>query len=64
MITIIKDDNFLLAFWRSPSLISYRDFFIGNQYTLFYKNKPYKNTMAEIGPKIKNKLRTATRLKF
>ena len=35
-------------------------------YTLFffYKNKLYKNTQAEICPKIKNKLRTITRLKF
>ena len=30
----------------------------------FYKNKLYKNTQAEIYPKIKNKLRTITRLKF
>ena len=30
----------------------------------FYKNKLYKNTQAEICPKIKNKLRTITRLKF
>ena len=34
-------------------------------YTLFfYKNKLYKNTQAEICPKIKNKLRTITKLKF
>ena len=33
-------------------------------YTLFYKNKLYKNTKAEICPKIKNKLRTLTSLKF
>ena len=30
----------------------------------FYKNKFYKNTQAEIYPKIKNKLTTITRLKF
>ena len=30
----------------------------------FYNNKLYKNTQAEICPKIKNKLRTITRLKF
>ena len=30
----------------------------------FYKNKLYKNTQAEICPKIMNKLRTITRLKF
>ena len=30
----------------------------------FYKNKLYKNTQAEICPKIKNKPRTITRLKF
>ena len=30
----------------------------------FYKNKLYKNTQAEICPKIKNKLRTITRLKI
>ena len=30
----------------------------------FYKNKLYKNTRAEICPKIRNKLRTITRLKF
>ena len=36
-----------------------------SEYTLFfYKNKLYKNTQAEIWPKIKNKLRTITRLKF
>ena len=29
-----------------------------------YTNKLYKNTRAEIGPKIKNKLRTITRLKI
>ena len=35
------------------------------QYTLFFcKNKLYKNTQAEICPKIKNKLRTITRRKF
>ena len=34
-------------------------------YTLFFqKNKLYKNTQAEICPKIKNKLRTITRPKF
>ena len=34
-------------------------------YTLFfYKNKLYKNSQAKIFPKIKNKLRTITRLKF
>ena len=31
---------------------------------LFYKNKLYKNIQAKICPKIKNKLRTLTRLKF
>ena len=31
---------------------------------IFYKNKLYKNTQAEICPKIKNKLRTITSLKF
>ena len=31
---------------------------------LFYKNKVYKNNQAEICPKIKNNLRTITRLKF
>ena len=31
---------------------------------IFYKNKPYKNTQADFCPKIKNKLRTITRLKF
>ena len=30
----------------------------------FYKNKLYMNTQAEICPKIKNNLRTITRLKF
>ena len=30
----------------------------------FYKDKLYKNTQAEICPKIKNELRTMTRLKF
>ena len=30
----------------------------------FFKNKLYKNTQAEIEPKIKNKLRKTTRLKF
>ena len=36
-----------------------------SEYTVFfYKNKLYKNTQAEICPKIKNKLRTITRLKF
>ena len=30
----------------------------------FYKNKIYKNTQADICPKIKNNLRTITRLKF
>ena len=30
----------------------------------FYKNKLYKNTQAEISPKVKKKLRTTTRLKF
>ena len=33
-------------------------------HTFFYKNKLYKNTQAEICPKIKNKLRKITRLKF
>ena len=40
---------------------------ICNQYyihAVFYKNKLYKNTQAELCPKIKNKLRTITRLKF
>ena len=53
-----------------------KDFFVPNptklwaekpKYTLFfffYKNKLYKNTQAEICPKIKNKLKTITRLKF
>ena len=31
---------------------------------LFYKNKLYKNTQAEIYPKLKNNLRTITRLKL
>ena len=30
----------------------------------FYKNKLYKNTQADICPKVKNKLRTITRQKF
>ena len=33
-------------------------------HTFFYKNKLYKNTQAETCPKIKNRLRTITRLKF
>ena len=33
-------------------------------HAFFYKNKLYKNTQAEICPKITNKLRTITRLKF
>ena len=33
-------------------------------FALFYKNKLYKNTQAEICPKFKNKLKTITRLKF
>ena len=33
-------------------------------HTFFYKNKLYRNTQAEIGLKIENKLRTLTRLKF
>ena len=33
-------------------------------HAFLYKNKLYKNTQAEICPKIKNKLRTITRLKF
>ena len=33
-------------------------------HAFFYKKKLYKNTQAEICPKIKNKLRTMTMLNF
>ena len=45
-------------------VLEVRKYITGNTRFFSYKNKLYKNTQAEICPKIKNILRTTTRLKF
>ena len=42
----------------------YNVYLLALLHTFFYKNKLHKNAQADICPKIKNKLRTITRLKF
>ena len=50
---LLRAHSLAVVQWRSQT-----------NYTLFNKSKLYKNTQAEICPKINNKLRTITRLKF